>query len=163
MDDAGLAFLAELPERGLDLHPDLHILRLDVDQLRGESDPFVHLDDCHYVWLLHLELGRRIMDDRVRHDRAFALETHSFHLPDGSAAARPADGPRRKVDLSAAPALRADQGVPALGLPPEARDGHISPPARRYGRRRFPRGPPGGASAPGVLRRPGASPPAPEA
>src|SRR2546422_10316706 len=105
MDDAGLAFLAELPERGLDLHPDLYILRLDVDQLRGESDPFVHLDDRHHVWLLHLELGRRLMGDRVRHDRAFALETHSLHLPDGSAAARPADRPRPKHDLSPASAL----------------------------------------------------------
>src|SRR2546428_698710 len=154
MDDASLAFLAELPERGLDLHPDLHILRLDVDQLRGESDPFVHLDDRHHVWLLHLELGRRIMDDRVRHDRAFALETHSFHLPDGSAAARRADGPRRKVDLAAAPALRADQGVPALDLPPEARAGHLNPPAPRPGRLWARVGPPGTRACPRRRSRP---------
>src|SRR6267378_3127221 len=68
MDDAGIAFLTEFPERGLDLHPDLDVLRLHVDQLRGEPDPLVHLDDRHHVRLLHLELGRRIVDDRVRHD-----------------------------------------------------------------------------------------------
>src|SRR5439155_23633160 len=76
MDDAGFAFLAEFPERGLDLHPDLHVFRADVDQLRGEADPLLHLDDRHDIRLLHLELRRRIMDDRVGHDRPFACETH---------------------------------------------------------------------------------------
>src|SRR2546427_11300555 len=122
MDDAGLAFLPELPERRLDLHPDLDVLRLDVDQLRGEPDPLVHLDDCHHVRLLHLELGRRIVDDRVRDDGPFACETNPLHLPDGTAAARGANGPRREVDLAAAPALRSDGIVAAPDPPPEPRE-----------------------------------------
>src|SRR2546422_11487673 len=128
VDDAGLAFLTELPERGLDLHPDLDVFRLHVDQLRGEPDPLVHLDDCHHVRLLHLELGRRIVDDRVRHDRPFAGETNPLHLPDGTAAARRAHGPRREVGLATAPALRSDEIVAALNIPPEPRAGHLSPP-----------------------------------
>src|SRR5437867_11771948 len=38
MNDAGLAFLTQFPERGLDLHSDLDVLRLDIDQLRGEPE-----------------------------------------------------------------------------------------------------------------------------
>src|SRR5438445_12344765 len=68
VDDAGLAFLTQFPERGLDLHPDLDVLRLDVDQLRGEGDSFLHRDDRHHVRLLHLELGRPLVGDSVPRD-----------------------------------------------------------------------------------------------
>src|SRR5207247_11219463 len=94
---------------------------------RGQSDPAHHMDECHAIRLLHLELRRRIVDDRVGHDRPFACETHPLHLPDGTTAARWADGPRREVDLAAAPALRSDQVVAALDLPPEPGDGQLSP------------------------------------
>src|SRR3989449_8622708 len=93
------------------------------------------------------------MDDRVRDDGPFACETNPLHLPDGTAAARGANGPRREVDLAAAPALRSDEIVAALDLPPEPRDGHLSPPARRCGRRPWPPCRPRCASAPGAARR----------
>src|SRR5712691_11435680 len=73
MDHAGLALLAQFPERRLDLHPDLDVVRLDIDQLGRQADAFVHLDDRHDIWFLHLELRGRVMDDRVRDDGAFAL------------------------------------------------------------------------------------------
>src|SRR2546425_64314 len=138
MDHAGLALLTQFPERRLDLHPDLDVFRLDIDQLGRQADALVHLDDRHDVRFLHLELRGRVVDDCVRHDGAFALELHPLHLPDGPAPARRAHGPRRKVDFAAAPALRADQIVAALDLPPETRDCHLSPPARRYGRPPWP-------------------------
>src|SRR5439155_21002616 len=120
---AGLAFLTEFSERGLNLHPDLHVLGLDVDQLRREPDPHVHLDDRHDVRLLHLELRWRVVNHRVGDDAPLALEMDPLHLANGSATARRAHGPRREVDLAAASALRADQVVAALNLPPEPRDG----------------------------------------
>src|SRR5206468_13117629 len=138
MDDAGFAFLAEFPERSLHLHPDLHVFRAHMNHLRGEADPLLHLDDRYDIRLLHLELRRRIVDDRVGHGRPFACETRPLHLPDGTTAARWADGPRREVDLAAAPALRSDQVVAALDLPPEPRDSHLSPPARRCGPQPWP-------------------------
>src|SRR5437016_2744284 len=134
MDDARLPFLAKFPEGGLDLHPDRNILGFYVDQLRREPDALVHLDDRHHVGLLHLELGRCVVDDRVRDDGPLAAEPETLHLADRLATADRADGPGREVDLPAAPALRPDQVVSALDLAPESGDGHLNPLARRGGR-----------------------------
>src|SRR6266566_2521400 len=112
MDDARLPFLAEFPEGGLDLH----------------------LDHRHHVGLLHLELGRCVVDDRVRDDGPLATEPETLHLTDRLATADRADGPGREVDLPATPALRPDQVVSALDLPPESGYGHLNPLARRGGR-----------------------------
>src|SRR5256886_14249310 len=120
MDDARLPFLAKFPEEGLDIHPDRDILGFYVDQLRREPDALVHLDDRHHVGLLHLELGRRVVDDRVRDDGPLAAEPETLHLADRLSTANRADGPGREVDLSATPALRPDQAVSALALPPES-------------------------------------------
>src|SRR3989441_11844610 len=139
VDHASLALLAQFPERRLDLHPDLDVFRLDIDQLGRQADPFVHLDDRHDIRFLHLELGGRVMDDRIRDDGALALELHPLHLSDRPAPARRAHGTWRKVDFAATAALRADQVVAALDLPPEPRDRHLSPPARRCGRPLWPR------------------------
>src|SRR5213078_1025025 len=56
------------------------------------------------------------------------------HLDDRLATADRADGPGGEVDLPAAPALRPDEVVSALDLPPESGDGHLNPLARRGGR-----------------------------
>src|SRR5437879_12804357 len=127
MDDARLPFLAKFPEGGLDLHPNRDILGLYVDQLSPEPAALVHLDDRHHVGLLHLELGRCVVDDRVRDDGPLAAELETLHLADRLATADRADGPGREVDLPAAPALRPDQVVSALHPPPASGDGHLTP------------------------------------
>src|SRR5256885_14325758 len=134
VDDARLPFLAQLAEGGLDLHPDRDILGFYVDQLGREPDALVHLNDRHHVGLLHLELGRCVVDDRVRDDGPLAAEPETLHLADRLATADRADGPGREVDLPATSALGPDQVVSALDLPPESGDGHLNPLARRSGR-----------------------------
>src|SRR3972149_5849842 len=128
MDDARLALLAQLPEHGLDPHPDLHIARLDADELGGQTNPLIHLEDPDDVGLLHLELGRRVVDDGERHKGPFPAEPEAVHLPEALAPAVRADLPRGEVDLPATPALRTDEVVSARGLPPEPRNRPLKPP-----------------------------------
>src|SRR5438477_10284673 len=133
VDDARVPLLAELAERGLDLHPNPDVLRLHVNQLRRESHALVHLDDRHDVRLLHLELGGGIVDDGVRDHAPLSAQLEPLHLADRLAAADRADRPRREIDLAAAPALRADQVVAALDLAPKAGDGQgQSPRSNRW-------------------------------
>src|SRR5438132_26497 len=120
MDDARLPFLAKFPEGGLDLHPDRDILGFYVDQLRREPDALVHLDDRHHVGLLHLELGRCVVDDRVRDDGPLAAEPETLHLADRLATTDRADGPWREVAVPAAAALCTDNVVSGLDSPPES-------------------------------------------
>src|SRR5438094_875914 len=80
------------------------------------------------------DLGRCVVDDRVRDDGPLAAELETLHLADRLATADRADGPGGEVDLPAAPALRPDEVVSALDLPPESGDGHLNPLARRGGR-----------------------------
>src|SRR5438552_872622 len=128
VDDACLPFLAELAERGLYLHPDADVLRLDVDQLGREPHALVHLDDRHHVRLLHLELGRGIVDDRVGDHAPLPAQLEPLHLADRLAAADRTDGPRREIDLPAVATFRADQVVATLDLAPKAGDGQAQSP-----------------------------------
>src|SRR3989304_5065474 len=119
VDDAALPFLTQLPERGLDLHPDLHRRGVDIDDLGGEAAAFLHLVDREDVRLHHLVLGGRVVDDRVRHHGPLPVEFDPLHLPHALPPAHRAHGPRREVQRPAGPAPRPAQGVPAPGLPPQ--------------------------------------------
>src|SRR5438552_14638025 len=129
VDDARVPLLAELAERGLDLHPNPDVLRLHVDQLRREPHALVHLDDRHDIRLLHLELGGGIVDDGVRDHAPLSAQLEPLHLADRLAAADRADRPRREIDLAAVAALRADQVVAALNLRPNAGGGRGKSPS----------------------------------
>src|SRR6267143_6517837 len=133
VDDARFAFLTELAEAGLNLHPDLDVLVLDVNDLRREPNPFLHFDDRHHVRFLHLELRRGVMDDRVGHDLPLPPQPEAIHLAHGLPATDRADSPGRKVNLPAVPAFRAEGVVAARVLPPEPGNRQVSPPSRRGG------------------------------
>src|SRR3989304_3058513 len=117
VDDAALPFLTQLPERGLDLHPDLHRRGVDIDDLGGEAAAFLHLVDREDVRLHHLVLGGRVVDDRVRHHGPLPVEFDPLHLPHALPPAHRAHGPRREVQRPAGPAPRPVQVVPAPAAP----------------------------------------------
>src|SRR2546428_2822167 len=76
VDDARVPLRAEPPERGLDLHPNLHRGGGDVDDLRGQPAALLHLDDCEDVRLPHLVRGGRTWDHRPRDNRTPSPELH---------------------------------------------------------------------------------------
>src|SRR5206468_13070476 len=78
VDDPRVSFLAQFPERRLDLHPNHDVFRLDINQLGRHADALVHLDDRYDLRFLHCEIGGRVVDHRIRVAGYFAYVL--YHL-----------------------------------------------------------------------------------
>ena len=120
----GRSIVAHLAQRGANLHAHLQLVQLHVYDLPGDADPFIHLHYRDDVGLLHLQLGRGLMDDGVCEHLSLALQLERLHLAYRLAVAGRADRPRWEVHSTTYTALGPDQVVSGGVLPPEASDRH---------------------------------------